>query len=58
MCSGLCFLKTLPVILNFTLFSLCICLTINSKYANIIFLNYSKNLLAVSGVPSSEVGQC
>lgn len=50
------FLRT--IILNFTLFSLCICLTINSKYANIIFLNYSKNLLAVSGVPSGEVGQC
>lgn len=56
MCSGLCFLKT--IILNFTLFSQCICLTINSKYANIIFLNYSKNLLAVSGIPSGEVGQC
>lgn len=50
------FLRT--IILNFTLFSLCICLTINSKYANIIFLNFSKNLLAVSGVPSGEVGQC
>lgn len=54
MCLGLCFFKI--IILNFIFFSLCICFIINSKYVYIIFLNYSKNLLVVSGVFSSEVG--
>lgn len=56
MCLGLCFFKI--IILNFIFFSLCICFIIicNSKYVNIIFLNYSKNLLVVSGVFSGEVG--
>lgn len=54
MCLGLCFIKI--IILNLIFFSLCICFIIISKYVNIIFLNYSKNLLVVSGVFSGEVG--